>query len=236
MKRLVEELDISGADRGLAELVSHAEPYRSDPWRKRRVLVRVLRKDRPAPFFSLRSAVVALLFIGGTASAAVVGSRLIDDDVQEPIPPTPSASPAPSPMQPAPSRSRAEPKMKENVDEEAAEPVERSAPRHPPAAHESSRSTAKRAVRSESPEDPKRVINAIQALRRDKDPARAQALLESHLKQHPNGALAEEALALSIEAAVARKDPRAAVYAKRYLARYPNGRYRDFAARVSSKQ
>jgi acyl-CoA reductase-like NAD-dependent aldehyde dehydrogenase len=41
-----------------------------------------------------------------------------------------------------------------------------------------------------------------------------------------------EKLALSIEAAAARKDPRAAEHARRYLARYPNGRFRGLAERV----
>jgi len=47
--------------------------------------------------------------------------------------------------------------------------------------------------------------------------------------------LVEDALALSIEAAAARKDPRAAEYARRYLARYPSGRFRGMAERVLAR-
>jgi hypothetical protein len=62
-----------------------------------------------------------------------------------------------------------------------------------------------------------------------------QALLAQYLKSNPRGALAEDALALSIEAAVARKDARAADYARRYLARYPNGRFRVQAERALAR-
>jgi hypothetical protein len=84
-------------------------------------------------------------------------------------------------------------------------------------------------------EDPTQVAEAVRALRRQGDPARAQALLDQYLRSNPRGALAEDALALSIEAAAARKDPRAAEYARRYLARYPNGRFRAAAERALSR-
>ena len=44
--------------------------------------------------------------------------------------------------------------------------------------------------------------------------------------------LSEDALALSIEAASAQHDPRAADYARRYLARFPKGKYRTLASRA----
>ena len=75
----------------------------------------------------------------------------------------------------------------------------------------------------------------MRALRKQGDPGRAQALLDQYLRSNPRGALAEDALALSIEAAAARKDPRAADYARRYLARYPKGRFRAVAERVLAK-
>jgi TolA-binding protein len=84
-------------------------------------------------------------------------------------------------------------------------------------------------------EDPTQVAEAVRALRKQGDFARAQALLDQYLKNNPRGALAEDALALSIEAAAARKDPRAADYARRYLARYPNGRFRAVAERALSR-
>jgi hypothetical protein len=57
-------------------------------------------------------------------------------------------------------------------------------------------------------------------------------LLDDYLQTHPKGQLSEDALALSIEAASAKHDPRATDYARRYLGRFPHGRYRDVAARA----
>jgi hypothetical protein len=76
------------------------------------------------------------------------------------------------------------------------------------------------------------VLAAMQALRRDHDPVRARALLDPYLARHPNGALAEEALAISIEAAAAHHDPDAAALASRYLARYPTGPFCNLAKQM----
>jgi hypothetical protein len=81
-------------------------------------------------------------------------------------------------------------------------------------------------------EDPMRVAEALRALRKEGDPERAQGLLADYLKTNPRGALSEEALALTIEAAHTRADPRAKAYARRYMARYPQGRHQALAQRV----
>jgi hypothetical protein len=73
------------------------------------------------------------------------------------------------------------------------------------------------------------VLAAMQALRRDHNPVRARGLLAEYLARHPNGALAEEALAMSIEAAAAHGDADAAALASRYLDRYPTGPFRGLA-------
>ena len=73
------------------------------------------------------------------------------------------------------------------------------------------------------------MFDAIQALRTDRDPARAGRLLAEYLARYPHGALAEEAVALSIEAAAARHSPSAAGFAERYLREYPHGRFRHTA-------
>jgi len=70
------------------------------------------------------------------------------------------------------------------------------------------------------------VHEAAMALRHDGDPGHALRLLEA---KPVNGPLAEEALALRIEASSARKDGQAPKLAAAYLARFPNGRYRDLA-------
>jgi hypothetical protein len=77
-----------------------------------------------------------------------------------------------------------------------------------------------------------RVHEAARALRGDGDAERALRILES--SGEVSGPLAEEALALRIEAATARGDKRAPALARSYLARYPNGRYREQAQRALS--
>lgn len=76
------------------------------------------------------------------------------------------------------------------------------------------------------------VHSAVRALRRDEDPARAAELLDRYAARDPNGPLSEEALALRVEAALARKDPEACGYARQYLARHPGGQYREMAERA----
>jgi hypothetical protein len=80
-----------------------------------------------------------------------------------------------------------------------------------------------------SGEDTSAVLEAVRALRRQHDPARARRLLAAYLEQHPNGALAEEALAMSIEAALVERDGDAPALARQYLSRYPAGPFRGLA-------
>ncbi|HZL19302.1 MAG TPA: hypothetical protein VFG23_16325 [Polyangia bacterium] len=78
-------------------------------------------------------------------------------------------------------------------------------------------------------EDPAYVGEALRVLRTDHDPGHALRLLAKYLKAYPRGMLSEEALALSIEAAMDLGSPNAATFAQRYLKEYPNGRFRDAA-------
>ncbi len=77
------------------------------------------------------------------------------------------------------------------------------------------------------------VHDAIQELRNGGDAGRAARLLERYRNDNPDGVLAEEALALSIEAAVARKDPDARRLARHYLAKYPKGRFTKAARQAA---
>lgn len=79
------------------------------------------------------------------------------------------------------------------------------------------------------------VLRGLRALRQEGDPKEAARLLDEYRERVPNGALAEEALALSIEAALVRGDARAAQLAATYLSRYPNGRFREAAKRARAK-
>ena len=70
------------------------------------------------------------------------------------------------------------------------------------------------------------MLAGMRALRLDRDPVRARGLLARYLERHPNGALAEEALALTIEAALAHQDDDAAALGALYLQPVP-GRTRS---------
>lgn len=73
-------------------------------------------------------------------------------------------------------------------------------------------------------DDVRKVHEAATALRRDGDAAGAARLLES-IPSNTNSPLAEEALALRVEAAQARHSADLKTLASNYLKRYPNGRY-----------
>lgn len=80
--------------------------------------------------------------------------------------------------------------------------------------------------------DAELVRRAVMALRRDGDAHTAGQLLERVHAKGSAGPLAEEVMSLRVEAALARGDGRAEGYAKQYLRRYPNGRYRAVVERA----
>jgi hypothetical protein len=85
---------------------------------------------------------------------------------------------------------------------------------------------------NELTEDTTPVLAAIRALRVEANPVRARRLLAGYLDRYPNGSLAEEALAMTIEAAVAHGDGDATVLARRYVRRYPGGHFSAMARRT----
>jgi hypothetical protein len=80
--------------------------------------------------------------------------------------------------------------------------------------------------------DAQLVYAATSAMRTDHQPARAVRLLEAYLRKYPRGALAEEAIALDIEAQLQLDGSRAAELGRLYLARFPGGRFRELAERA----
>jgi hypothetical protein len=87
-------------------------------------------------------------------------------------------------------------------------------------------SAGDRAERTRRSDDSGLVFEAMHALRRDRAPVHAMKLLDEYARRHPGGPLAEEALALSIEAAAMSGDPRAPALIGQYLSRYPTGHFR----------
>jgi hypothetical protein len=243
LKRLVDEAGSDSSDRRLSELFRSAAAFEVDPFRKRRIWVRLERgatlRRGPARFW-LRPVVIAAVLVSGTAMAELghryvskgsgflgLGGARTVTSVSAPLAPRPAALVKHAPVANLGPSAESAPAVASATPLEAVSPeLAASAPR--PA--------GKSRSRPESSEDATHVVEAIQALRTERDPARAQALLNDYLKANPRGALSGDALALSIEAASARRDPRAAEYARRYLAAYPKGKYRDLAKRALEAQ
>jgi hypothetical protein len=228
MKRLIDDPGAPSSLNPLSELVRHAEPFRPNPFRKRLVLARV-HTARSAGFRFRLGAALAVALIGTATASAAVGYRwfAVDTPVQK-APESPAVLPAvPPPVKtesvvpslpgprPAPS---VVPRQPESAPAKAVETgaSARAGTKHGAAALDKALPPG---------EDPAPVLDAIRALRKSGDPERAQKLLDQYLASNPRGALSEDALGLAMEAAAARRDPRAAEYARRYLARFPKGRF-----------
>ncbi len=100
-------------------------------------------------------------------------------------------------------------------------------------ARASSQQTAGRGAAQSSASDAVLVQQAMDALRNDGDADRATQLLEKYRKKGQNQALSEEALALSIEAALVKDPSRAKRLALQYLETYPRGRFKQLAERAA---
>ena len=195
----------------LAAALSSWPPPDASPERRARVLAKVLERGRPGRLvlglFRPAVALIAVLSLGMATAAATVGPRLqrrwFPDppvvEIDEPIIIQP-------PVQPTPSH---------RLD---AVPVAEREPELQP--------SRARTARAESPA---RVVAAVRALRVQHQPLRAERLALDYLRVYPRGALAEEALAVAIEAAALSHDSRAAGLAERYFRQYPNGRFRRVA-------
>ncbi|HEY3358673.1 MAG TPA: hypothetical protein VGQ83_35825 [Polyangia bacterium] len=233
----------------VARLAAKVPPLRPSPSSQQAVWSALTRAPRARPWHRRVPALAAGILLIATAAAAagVAGTRLarrlearrpapgVPDDAgrgQVRAPGDANAAPAPSsqPRPAAPSQSLA-----------GGAPVAGAA-RAEPVRYPRTPAPASRSARPPSPAAPtppallpgaapdaELVLGALAALRREHAPARASALLEQYLHRHPDGLLAEDALALAIEAAAARGDAAAARVARRYLGQFPDGRFRATA-------
>lgn len=92
------------------------------------------------------------------------------------------------------------------------------------------RPTAEQVASGAEPSD--LVFRGLRALRQDHDIPAAARLLDEYRAQFPHGDLAEEALALAIEAHAGLQDPTTNALADEYLRRFPQGRFRAVADRA----
>jgi hypothetical protein len=234
-RRLLEGADVvpeSPAAWAL-ELLRNAKPYKPVAGQKPRVRLG-LGRIRHAPLL-LRPALVLGLLLGGGAFASAAlgdwpglrnvigrtydrvigsdapagvepraGTRHVDRSGRRPDPPAPAAGDSPAPIVPP-------------------------GPAREPASRRIRRQASPQAVVRE---DTSPVVEAMRALRVERDSARARTLLTSYLTRHPNGTLAEEATAMRIEAAVAHGDADVRALAAGYLKRYPSGPFKAVAQRA----
>jgi hypothetical protein len=233
LKRLIDDPGLGRSEEQLVELFRAATELGADPFCKRRVLVKLKRAPEHRPALRLQAVVVATLLVSGTATAALghryaarkagfFGSRATVTATSN-VPVASERVSTPALAARGASVSGAERR-------DTAGPL----PALPASAGPPSAGRAKSDARGslESAQDASQVAAAIQALRTEHDPSRAQALLDDYLEYHPQGLLAADALALAIEAASAQHDARALDYARRYLARFPHDKYRDLAQRA----
>jgi hypothetical protein len=234
VKRLIDEqLRADSPERALADLVRAMPPLADAPALNDEVFARLTaslagpprgRGIMPARRRWFWGAGGAVAFASAVAAASIAHSYY----AHRPLPAvTPVETPAPALSDPTPPPAVAPPA----VDKAAVT----TAPAPPAVEAPSARLKLSTRVgdkpRTGGGEDPTLVLEAIRALRTQGDAARASALLSEYLRAHPRGVLSEDALALSIESAIARHDSRAAAdLGRRYLAQFPNGRYRAFAS------
>ena len=221
------------------DLVKSADPIRATPTQMRRMLLRLSDERRPRRTAWLRPIVVGAVLLGGAtiASAAFTGwpSNLVRACRRLVTRPRSINATPPE------AANRGAPVSGPGFHEDAVllPPLAPQADLATPAPvlHRAGPDTRGRSrIHAEvgPAEDPSLVVDATRALRVAQDPRRARLLAARYLHDHPGGALAEEALAIVVEAAVAHGDPDAAAQAAHYLSLYPHGSFRAAAERALS--
>jgi hypothetical protein len=239
VERLVQKKLEGPAEEQLADLIRAAAPLTVSPARKREGLASVLaqRDRRTRGSLILRPViVVAALLITGATAAATLGHTWIAERVRALVVTDRVASAPPAHVR---RRADAAPKAEVTappVIEPVAVTPPAPAPRVRPSARLNARARASDHLRASPHDDPSHLVQAIRALRTDHDPQRASRLLAEYLRIYPRGALAEEAIALSIEAAAARNSPSAVSFAQLYLSKYPSGRFRRAAEQALQRK
>ena len=205
-----------------AELMRAAGSTPDAPEVKQRVRERLMvARVRPRTRLVLAPATILLVLAIGTGAGATLGVRWWRASHERAtraaaVSPAPAAAPRAAPV--------ARTDLAASPDESEAAAPARTPERM--AAH------ARRARPAGEDGETALLFEATRALRRDRDPVRAGALLDDYFRRYPHGTLAEEALAVAIEAASTRGDVRAHALARQYLTRYPNGQFRTAVERA----
>ncbi len=231
LDRLADETDgrrgeAAGVRARAVELLESMDPIRIPVGRKQRLLLSLGRGAVKPRWTWLRPVVVGVVLMGGgaAASAALTGwpTRIVR-----------SLELRLSPKAESPSVARP---LTVHVVPTIQPPavIEVGPTMTPPAPVRRAPSDAQsRRPQAEAPsDDPSLLVGATHALRVERNPQLARALAKRYLDQRPRGALADEALAISIEAAIDHHDADATALSARYLAQFPHGSFRALAERT----
>src|SRR5664280_777220 len=219
------------------ELLRAIDRYQPPPGQKQRVRIRLFEQPAVRRIRILWPALVIGLVLVAAGASAAVGSRGIR---QAQVSGSMAAGPqklatvAAAPLALRSAKEQATLSPKETVTL-AADTSQQLGNQESNAAASDHSSHLETPVHVAQPSEKVLVFDAMRALRREGHPERAASLLAQYLRRYPEGSLAEEALALSIEAATVLGDPRARGLADQYLARYPAGRFRSAAERARAR-
>jgi hypothetical protein len=215
-----------------ARLLSHAQPLARSEKRRRRIWNALSAGQKSRLGFRLGALHVAFasVLLAAVSSAAVGGYY-----VKHRVPDVAEAAPAPSTPSThkkshAPASARVEPSdpALEQPSAPTADAEESATGRAAPARGRAEPSAIRKAVPDA---DAELLVEAMRA-RRGGDAQRVSELADEYRARHPQGALQEEALILSVESAVARHAPNASALAREYLRRFPSGRFAVQARRA----
>jgi len=227
MKRLSELPAEDGLTARAQLLIRAIGPTLESEERRRRV--RRSLDARPVSPRWLGRAALVLGLLGASAAAAAAGGSALSRVFGAQAPPDEVLPTGPTARKPPPAHAA--------LGAPAPGPAAPALPSTPPvgvAPTPPSTSLRPPVPRPSALSDVARVHEAAKALRHDADPERALLLLERGAPV--TGPLAEEALALRIEASRSRGDGHQAKLAAAYLAQYPNGRYRELAKQALSSK
>jgi hypothetical protein len=211
-----------------SQLLRGVPPLQASSAKRHRVWLALPHTGRRRRWWKPATLVLTSALAGAAASAALGGAYLRARD-------TADASEHEVSSQPAGSRDTGQQQVENPVPPEP-QSVEEPAPQIEQARPVSERKAPPRKTEQTAPEPVKaaeaELMLEIMSARERGDQKRAAQLLSEYRSEHPRGILEEEALALSIESAQMKGDPRAAALAREYLKRFPTGRFRAQAARV----
>ena len=219
------------------EFLRAIERYQPPPGQKQRVRIRLFEQPAVRQIRILRPAlVIGLVLVAAGASAAVGSGWIRNAQVSGSMPTGPQKL---APVAAVPLALRGEKGQVTLLPDDtvtlAGGTTQQLGNQELNAAYSNHLSRIEAPVHVAQPSEKVLVFDAMRALRREGHPDRAASLLAQYLRRYPEGSLAEEALALSIEAATVLGDPRARSLADQYLARYPTGRFHSAAERARAR-